>query len=87
MERYYFDVTGPAGSEYDYQGLKLLSPHEARQTAELFALDLATTSRFDGLTFSVAVRTADGRHLFSIASPCNVLAATGRGPEPLILHS
>ena len=67
MKRYFFDVTDRASVQYDYRGCEFSDPEQARQQAELIALDVgcATDQDFDGT--EVQVRDIAGQHLFTVA--------------------
>ena len=72
MSKYFFDRVSSDRAEYDYHGRALATPENARQLAELIALDLEieTDGRWSG--WSVDVRNVYGERFFTIPV---------RGPE------
>ena len=49
MQRYFFDVAARTHVQYDYHGREIHKPEQARELAELIALDIECT---DGDDFS-----------------------------------
>ena len=72
MARYFFDLVGQQGGRHDFRGRDLSTPEEAQRLAKLIAIDLATGPEEQWAGWSVAVRGADGRQLFTvpIQAPC-----------------
>jgi hypothetical protein len=64
MKRYFFDVGNQSRSMYDYQGRDFETPDAAYQLAEMMALDLEVKG--DWVGWAVAVRSPDGKKVFSI---------------------
>lgn len=76
MKRYFFDLVSGSRAEYDYQGRELGTPEQARELAELIALDLEIASSDGQWTgWSVDVRNARGRREFCIPVQAMGLAA------------
>jgi hypothetical protein len=67
MAKYFFDRVGKNRAEYDYQGCILPSLEEAREVAELIALDLSMESETEWSGWMVDVKDAVGRQFFSVA--------------------
>ena len=66
MNRYFFDVAGKSDVQYDYRGRELERPDQAREMAELIALDIECIDS-DGLAGAeVQVRNVGGQKLFSV---------------------
>lgn len=74
MTRYFFDLVGQQRCQHDFRGRDLPTLEDARRLAELIAVDLATGPEDQWAGWSVAVRGADGRELFTV--PIQVLALT-----------
>ncbi|MGA8615483.1 MAG: hypothetical protein WB760_28150 [Xanthobacteraceae bacterium] len=74
MTRYFFDLVGEQRCQHDFRGRDLPTLEDARRLAELIAVDLATGPEYQWTGWSVAVRDADGRELFTV--PIQVLALT-----------
>jgi hypothetical protein len=66
MRRFFFDVSTAKGFLYDYQGRSFRRDDEARQLAELIALDLELTEASKWTGSAVAVRNVHGKTLFSV---------------------
>jgi hypothetical protein len=66
MRRYFFDVTDRASVQYDYCGCEFSNPEQARQQAELIALDVGCTTDRDCDGTEVQVRDIAGQHLFTV---------------------
>jgi len=67
MTRYFFDVANDSDVHYDYRGREFEKPEEARELAELIALDIECTD--DGSELDAAevqVRNVSGDRLFSV---------------------
>jgi hypothetical protein len=76
MNRYFFDLVSGSRSEYDYKGREFRTPEQARELAELIALDLEIAS-CDGqwAGWTVDVRNARGNREFCIPVQVMGLAA------------
>jgi len=72
MSKYFFDRVSQGRAEYDYHGRAFPTPENARELAELIALDLEieTDGRWSG--WSIDVRNTYGERFFMIPV---------RGPE------
>jgi hypothetical protein len=66
MSKYFFDRVSRHRAEYDYQGRALPTPENARQLAELIALDLEIEPEGKWSGWAIAVRNAQGQQFFSI---------------------
>jgi len=66
MKQFFFDLRGAASDAYDYRGRRLSSPHEARDMAEMMALDLGCSETADWIGSKIKVRDVTGETLFSI---------------------
>jgi hypothetical protein len=76
MHRYFFDLVSRGRAQYDYTGREFRTPGQAREMAELIALDLACASADEGWAgWSVEVRTALGQQHFCI--PVRAVGAGG----------
>jgi hypothetical protein len=65
MKRFFFDVSYKTHVHYDYQGRDFAQPEQARELAELIALDLeCSDSETPGA--EVQVRNISGTCLFSV---------------------
>lgn len=73
MKRFFFDYTTKDRSLYDYQGDVFLSQNDAFEFAQATAQSLKNSLASEWLGWSVEVRNAEGRKLFSlpvdVASP------------------
>jgi hypothetical protein len=67
MQRYFFDVSTKSHVQYDYRGRDFSNSDQARQLAELIALDVECTEGDELVATEVQVRDIKGRHLFSVA--------------------
>jgi hypothetical protein len=65
MKRFFFDVSYKTHVQYDYQGRDFAQPEQARELAELIALDLEC-SESDVPGSEVQVRNIGGTCLFSV---------------------
>jgi hypothetical protein len=65
MKRFFFDVSYKTHVHYDYQGRDFAQPEQARELAELIALDLEC-SESDTPGTEVQVRNIGGTCLFSV---------------------
>lgn len=65
MKRFFFDVSFKSHVHYDYQGRDFARPEQARELAELIALDLECSEDYD-TSSEVQVRNVGGTCLFSI---------------------
>lgn len=75
MQRYFFDVKTDTHVQYDYCGKTLGSLDQARQLAELIAMDVGCTW-LESTAREVQTRDAAGKHLFSVpVKPVDTLAA------------
>jgi hypothetical protein len=75
MNRYFFDVATRTYVQYDYKGRELERPDEARDIAELIALDIECTDCNGTAGMEVQVRNAGGQKLFAIPIRETALAA------------
>jgi hypothetical protein len=67
MNRYFFDLVSRHRAQYDYQGREFRTPDQAREMAELIALDLEIASaEGEWAGWAVDVRNAQGRREFCI---------------------
>jgi hypothetical protein len=76
MTRYFFDVTEPTTVRYDYSGRNLSSLDQARELAELIAMDIGCREGEQIPGTVVQVRDAVGQHLLAVAvQPLTAIAA------------
>ena len=66
MQRYFFDVSTASHVQYDYRGRDFSTTDQARQLAELIALDVECIEGDELVATEVQVRDIKGRHLFSV---------------------
>jgi hypothetical protein len=66
MTRYFFDVANRSCVQYDFRGREFEKPEQARELAELIALDVECTDGDDVDHAEVQVRNVSGVRLFSI---------------------
>ena len=66
MQRYFFDVSTESYVQYDYRGRVFPDADQARQLAELIALDVECIEGDDLVSTEVQVRDIAGKHLFSV---------------------
>ena len=66
MKRFFFDVASKTYVQYDYQGREFAGPEEARELAELIALDLECSNDGDWAGLEVQVRNIGGACLFTV---------------------
>jgi hypothetical protein len=66
MKRYFFDVATRMRVQYDYKGRELERPDQARDMAELIALDIECTDGSSAVGMEVQVRNVGGQKLFAI---------------------
>jgi hypothetical protein len=66
MKKYFFDVIGDKGSEYDFSGRDFAEPQKAFQLAHLLALDFEVGGGDQFSGGAVNVRNADGHKLYSV---------------------
>jgi hypothetical protein len=70
MKRFFFDVSYKTHVRYDYQGRDFAQPEQARELAELIALDLecsdSSTPGSEAQVREVQVRNVGGTCLFSV---------------------
>jgi hypothetical protein len=72
MARYFFDIVDRnCCSSYDYTGRETQSPQNARDLAEVIALDLCCTDPDTWTGCTVEVRDRLGARLFSVPVPAN----------------
>lgn len=64
MQRYFFDFVDRGHSEFDYRGREMQSATQARDLAELIAID--ESARGDRIGWQVKVSDAKGKVYFSI---------------------
>lgn len=65
MKRFFFDVSFKTHVRYDYQGRDFAQPEQARELAELIALDFECSDS-DTPGAEVQVRNITGACLFSV---------------------
>jgi hypothetical protein len=66
MKRYFFDLAIKSYVQYDFQGRDLEQPDQAREMAELIALDIECTEGEEMGGAEVQVRNIGGQKLFSV---------------------
>jgi hypothetical protein len=66
MKRFFFDVAARTYVQYDYRGREFAKPEDARELAELIALDLECSDEGDWAGAEVQVRNVGGDRLFSV---------------------
>ena len=66
MNKYFFDVASKSYVQYDFRGRELERPEQARELAELIALDIECTDGEALANGEVQVRNVGGQKLFSI---------------------
>jgi hypothetical protein len=66
MQRYFFDVAARSYTQYDYRGRDILKPEQARELAELIALDIECTEGDDLVGAEIQVRNVSGQQLYSV---------------------
>jgi hypothetical protein len=66
MQRYFFDVAARTYTQYDYRGRDILSPEQARELAELIALDIECTDDEDLAGAEIQVRNISGQQLYAV---------------------
>jgi hypothetical protein len=66
MQRYFFDVATQTYVEYDFRGRDFERPEQARQLAEMIALDIECIDADEVIGREVQVRDISGRRLFSV---------------------
>ena len=65
MHPYFFDIVTSACVEYDFHGHSLATPDDARDLAELIALDLEISPQGEWAGSTVSVRDSGGKQLYS----------------------
>ena len=60
MKRFFFDLANQAQVQYDFRGRNFTKPEEARELAELIALDLECTDGGNWAGAEVQVRNLRG---------------------------
>jgi len=66
MKRLFFDVSFKTHVHYDYRGREFAQIEQARELAELIALDLECSDYGNGMDAEVQVRNIGGACLFSV---------------------
>ncbi len=66
MERYFFDLAVKSSVQYDFRGRDLERPEQAREMAELIALDIECTEGDELAGAEVQVRNIGGQKLFAV---------------------
>jgi len=66
MLRYFFDVATRTYVQYDYHGREINNPEQARELAELIALDIECTDGDDLAGGEIQVRNVSGERLYSV---------------------
>jgi hypothetical protein len=74
MQRYFFDFGFHTHVHYDFAGKCFVTEEQAREMAEMIALDVACADPDTSTNVEVQVRNIAGRRLFSIPIPKQVLA-------------
>ncbi len=69
MKRFFFDVAVGNHVDYDYRGRDLARAEDAREFAELIALDLGSAEEAEGQNLEIQVRSPNGTRLFSVPIP------------------
>jgi hypothetical protein len=69
MNRFFFDVSSQTYAHYDFRGREFARSDEARELAELIALDIGCTEDTDCAPAEVQVRNVRGERLFSVSVP------------------
>ena len=64
MRKYFFDLVCSTRAEYDFRGREMSSAAQARELAELIAIDEST--RGDRIGWRVTVSDASGKTHFSV---------------------
>lgn len=64
MQRFFFDLVDRNCAEFDYRGCEMPSAEQARQLAEVIAIDEST--RADRIGWKVRVSDAAGKTYFSV---------------------
>ena len=70
MKRFFFDVAIQSAIQYDFRGKDLATAEEARELAELIALDIECTAENNVTAFEVQVRNITGDSLFNVPVRC-----------------
>ncbi len=76
MQRYFFDLVGRQGFNYDYTGRDLPTLNKACQLAELIALDYSMKDDEEWAGCAVSVCMADGTKILSVPVVPSWLAAS-----------
>ena len=63
MNRYFFDVAAKTYVQYDYKGRDFERPDQARELAELIALDVECIDGYGSVGMEVQVRNIGGETL------------------------
>ncbi|MET0670242.1 MAG: hypothetical protein ABWY66_09610 [Xanthobacteraceae bacterium] len=66
MNRYFFDVAAKTYVQYDYKGRDFERPDQARELAELIALDVECIDGDGSVGMEVQVRNIGGETLFAV---------------------
>ena len=66
MKRFFFDVSQNSRIHYDFQGRDFAQVEQARELAELIALDLECSDNGEWAGSEVQVRNVGGTCLFSV---------------------
>ena len=66
MKRFFFDVSSKSHTQYDYRGREFAQPEQARELAELMALDFECSDDGNWAGMEVQVRNIAGSCLFSV---------------------
>lgn len=64
MQRFFFDLVDRNRAEFDYRGYDMPSAEQAREMAEVIAIDVST--RGDRIGWKVRVSDAAGKTYFSV---------------------
>jgi hypothetical protein len=66
MKKYFFDVVGEKGPEYDFSGRDFAEPQKAYALAHLLALDLEVGGSDEFSGGNINVRNAEGHKLYTV---------------------
>jgi hypothetical protein len=66
MKKFFFDVSFQDHVRYDYRGRDFAQPEQARELAELIALDIECEDNDNVVGLEVQVRNVGGKCLFAV---------------------
>jgi hypothetical protein len=81
MKRFFFDYATKDHSLYDYQGEEFLSSGDALDFAEATAQALKNSINGDWIDWTVQVRNAEGKNIFSLPVDTRWQVMTNANPE------